>query len=111
MADLTIPQPPNSGQSPSESEQLMRFQGGYCLTEAPPQGEHFSESAPPFAGEATPAMARGSRNLQTDDYQLAGGLAPESVIHPEIDHFNGEQFYTNAEESSWLGLKRKPLRD
>ena len=105
--DATIPQPPNCGMTPAESEQLMRFQGGYLISETPPQALTYSEGAPPFAGEATPAMPRAARNLTTDDYVLAGGLAPESAVHPPVDNFNGEQFYEQAEQNIWLPLKRK----
>lgn len=106
--DATIPQPPTCGMTPAESEQLMRFQGGYySTTEAPPQALTYPEGAPPFAGEATQPMPRASRDLTQTDYQLSGGLAPESSIHPPIDNFNGEQFYEQAEQNIWLPLKRK----
>lgn len=105
--DATIPQPPNCGMTPAESEQLMRFQGGYLNSETPPQALSYPEGAPPFAGEATQPMARASRNLTQTDYQLSGGLAPETVVHPPVDNFNGEQFYEQADQNIWQPLKRK----
>jgi hypothetical protein len=109
--DQTIPQPPNSGQSESESEALMRFQGGYFFTEAPPKGPSFAEGGVPFANEATPPMPRADRCLATEDYRLCGGLAPSKAVHPEIDHWSPESFYSSAEDAVYKPMKRKTLRD
>lgn len=98
--------------TPEESAALMRFQGGYAFTEAPPVATSFPETPPPFAGEATPLMARADRNLTLDDYQLVGkGLAPSAAVHPPIDNFDGAKFYEQADQNIWQPLKRKPLRD
>jgi hypothetical protein len=91
------------------SDMLMRFQGGYLIGEMYPVAESFPSAPPQAAGAETLPASRGTRDALSD-YQIDGNSLAISVSIPR-DEWNSESYSTSAEDSKWLGYKRKTLRD